>query len=323
MVFEARDWGEQMQGHRQWSRLMAGAAVLGGALLSGSVGCSNRAAVVAPVPDLAKVEEIRKAISGGGSQESAADAPAAQQPTGFATVRGRFLLEGAIPARVALNIDKETEICAPGGKTVYSESLVVDEATQGIRDVVLFADKVPAEWCHESAKPGSKTDPFVFDQKECVFLTHMAALQVSQPLKILNSDNTGHNTNMKPTKNPPMNALIPREGVVWQPKAAESQPFEANCSIHPWMSAWVLVRDNGYFAVTKPDGSFEIANLPAGVPVELKVWQEKSKFLGSVKLDEGSGEKPVTWKRGSYMVTLQPDEQREIVVKVPASAFGG
>jgi hypothetical protein len=262
--------------------------------------------------------------SSSAAAQSEASEAAAQQPTGFGTLRGRFVFEGPIPARTPLRVDKDIEICAPGGATVYSQALVIDEATKGIKDVVLFADKVPEAWCHESARPGAVTEPFVFDQKDCVFLTHVSAFQVAQPMQILNSDSVGHNTNMKPAKNPPLNALIPREGVTYQPRTAESQPFEANCSIHPWMSAWVLIRDNGYFAVSQPDGSFEIANLPAGVPIELKVWQEKAKsrFLGAVTLDEGEGAKQVTWKRGSYVVTLEPDEQREIVVTLGPDAFG-
>jgi uncharacterized protein (DUF2141 family) len=36
------------------------------------------------------------------------------------------------------------------------------------------------------------------------------------------------------------------------------------CNQHPWMRAYVNVMTNPYFAVSKPDGSFEIKNLPPG-----------------------------------------------------------
>jgi hypothetical protein len=83
------------------------------------------------------------------------------------------------------------------------------------------------------------------------------------------------------------------------------------------MSARMIVRDNPYFAVTKPDGSFEIANVPAGVPLEFRVWQEKGKFLQDVKVD-GKAEK---WSKGRLKLTLQPGEQKTMDVAVDASAF--
>jgi len=47
------------------------------------------------------------------------------------------------------------------------------------------------------------------------------------------------------------------------------------CNIHPQMSAYVLVRDNPFWARPAPDGSFEIAGLPAGSWV-LKAWHERA-----------------------------------------------
>lgn len=41
-------------------------------------------------------------------------------------------------------------------------------------------------------------------------------------------------------------------------------PVDVYCNIHPRMSASILVVPNRYFAKVKDDGSFEIANVPAG-----------------------------------------------------------
>ena len=40
--------------------------------------------------------------------------------------------------------------------------------------------------------------------------------------------------------------------------------IHVKCDVHPWMSAWVGVFDNPFFAVTQDDGKFEIKNIPAG-----------------------------------------------------------
>ena len=79
----------------------------------------------------------------------------------------------------------------------------------------------------------------------------------------------------------------------------------------------MLVRDNPYFAVTKADGTFEIANVPAGVPLEFRVWQEKSKFLQKVTVNG----KPETWNKGRIKTTLQPDQALVLDVAVDAAAF--
>jgi plastocyanin len=47
------------------------------------------------------------------------------------------------------------------------------------------------------------------------------------------------------------------------------------CNIHPQMSAYVLVRDNPFWARPAADGSFEIAEVPAG-EWALKAWHERS-----------------------------------------------
>jgi hypothetical protein len=45
------------------------------------------------------------------------------------------------------------------------------------------------------------------------------------------------------------------------------------CNIHSWMHAWIGVLDNPYFAVSKPDGTYSIQDLPPGT-YTIGVWQE-------------------------------------------------
>ncbi len=307
---------EGLKAMRWLSVLMLSAAVMSLLL----IGCGPKVRPDLP-PDADHVAKIRTGLVGSGGGDAGADGgatAAAQQPTGWATLRGRFELTGTAPSRQPLNVNKETEVCAPGGIQVLSEELVVGSNGE-IKDVVVYlTSKIPDDepWTHPSAKPGSNTEPVVFDQKQCLFLTHVVAMQVSQPLRILNSDPIGHNTNLSPRSNPGFNQIIPSgtPGVMYQPTSEESAPFPVACSIHPWMESQMLIRKNGYFAVTAEDGSFEIPNLPAGVELEFRVWQEKAKFVENVTVNGES----TKWSKGRLVLTLDPADQsqNELMVQV-------
>lgn len=243
-------------------------------LAMSTLGCSNELKLPkAKQPDLTVVKKIQAGFEVG-EAGAAAEPTSSSAPTGFATLRGTFKLQGDPPSLPVLNVDKDTNVCAPGGKTVYDQDFVFDPSTNGIANIVIYAEKVPTEWVHESAQPGNN-DEILFDQKQCIFLTRMVAMQTSQKLRALNSDPVGHNLKVAS-----FNQTIPSGGfAIYQPLKEERSPVEMNCSIHPWMKAWMITRDNGYFAVTQPDGSFEIPNLPAGVVLDLRVWQERSKAV--------------------------------------------
>src|SRR5207244_3108892 len=59
------------------------------------------------------------------------------------------------------------------------------------------------------------------------------------------------------------------------------------CNVHPWMRAYVHVAPHPFFALTKPDGSFEIKQLPAG-EYTLEAWHEKfGRKEGKISVLEG------------------------------------
>jgi hypothetical protein len=54
----------------------------------------------------------------------------------------------------------------------------------------------------------------------------------------------------------------------------EEGMFLIKCDVHPWMSAYVGVFSNPFFAVSGADGKFSIAGLPDGT-YEVEAWHEK------------------------------------------------
>jgi hypothetical protein len=216
-------------------------------------------------------------------------------------------------------VTKEQAICSVGGRAPLQETLLVDSATGGIRNIAVYLRDVGR--VHESAGPSD--EQAVFDQEYCVFLSHVFPVRVGQQVVIKNSDNTGHNTNIS-GKNK-MNPTVPAHGSIpFTPQKEEALPAKVTCSIHPWMVAYILPRENGYFAVTGENGGFEIANVPAGEELEIQVWHESATGPGGSLVVSTPEAKSLGWSnKGRFTVTLQPDEVKEVEIKVPASSFSG
>lgn len=283
--------------------------------LSLAAGCA-RPLPADPGPQLARVDEIRERILSG--SEGAEDGPAASSGTGWANIQGVFRLAGNadVPAPAKLDITKDVAACTANPAATLSERLVIDSGTGGIANVVVYARRVSR--VHESKQ--SPAQPEVeFDQKSCQFLTHVLGIQIGQTIRLLNSDPVGHNTKVtSPISANETNVTIPvGESQTFRPQRPETRPMAVNCSIHPWMSAWILPRDDGYFAVTGPDGTFEITGLPAGEKIEFQVWHESAAGSGLAVARNDLG-----WKKnGQFSVTLTENETFALEVEVPLSAF--
>ena len=276
-------------------------------------GCGGRVEL-GPVADAAAAKSIREVLLAG--KADVGEQAAAPIGTGWATIKGQFVFEGDPPPMSLYNVTTEHNICSINGKAPPQETLVVAPDSKAIKNVAVFLRD--ASRVHESANP--KTDPVEFDQKQCVFLTHVVGVTVGQSLDIKNSDPTGHNTNILGAG---FNQLIPAGGAIPYKIQKEAQvPSKVTCSIHPWMVAYMLPRKNGYFAITGADGKFEIANVPAGEPLEFQVWHEGGAAPGNGLVGDTPDAPDVKWSnRGRVAVTLQPDEVKEIKVVVPAKAF--
>ncbi|MCE9546235.1 MAG: hypothetical protein K8T25_12030 [Planctomycetia bacterium] len=266
-------------------------------------------------PNAEAAGEFRAKIVAKAAPAEGAGAADAQKATGWGTIQGTIVVVGAPPKPGVVLINKDLEVCQPGGHPVVNDNLVINPSGGGLANVAIFAQGLKGENVHESAvaKKGSEVS---FDQKTCLFLTHVATIQVGQKLKIINSDPISHNTLIR--GNPEFNqTLSPGQAVMYEPAKPMTAPAGVACSIHPWMSAYLLPRDNGYVAVTNPEGKFEIKNLPAGINLKLQLWHEALKEYGGVEIN---GQKqPLS--RGVLPIKIEPDKTTTLEIKIPASAF--
>jgi len=282
-----------------------------------TAGC-QRSDELGPVASTASAGAIREALSGGAG-ESDAGSQAAASGTGWATLKGRFVFDGSPPEMQPYNVNKDQGTCAPGGKAPLQETLIVDSASKGIKNIAVYIRKTSR--VHESAQPTEET--LEFDQKECVFLTHVFPMQIGQTMSIKNSDGVGHNTNIDGKNG--FNQTIPAgQAIDFKPQKEEAVPVSVRCSIHPWMISYLLPRENGYLAITAEDGSFEIPNVPAGEDLEFQVWHESASGPGSALVLSTPAAKELKWSsKGRFKIKLAEDEEKELEITVPAAAFGG
>jgi hypothetical protein len=251
---------------------------------------------------------MRSEFSGGAGGAAAGPADLGE-PTGWATLKGKITVVGAPPQPQALTITADAGVCAPGGKTVFSEKVVVGPGGGLKNAIVYLATEIPDDetWINPTARIQPGEEQVLFDQKECVFLSHMLGLQAGQTLLVKNSDPVGHNTKIESKSNRPENFSVGAGATTtWETTQGERAPFAVSCAIHPWMLAHMMVTPTGYFAVTNENGEFTIPNLPAGVELEFRVWHEAA---GQRISDSASGV-----SRGKFKLKLEGDKDLPIQV---------
>lgn len=208
----------------------------------------------------------------------------------WGTLKGRFVFDGPPPAGATLDVNKDLECCKVKHK---DESLVVSP-DGGIANVVVYlkTDLKKAKLGVHPDYDASADDQVVLDNHTCRFEPHVLAMRTSQKLLVKNTDDCSHNTNISPLGGGGINPLIPAGGDIEHKfNRQQNLPVPVACNIHPWMKAYVLPRENPYFAVTDADGNFEIKNVPAGADLEFQIWQESSGYVtgevGKLKIEKG------------------------------------
>ena len=172
---------------------------------------------------------------------------------------------------------KAEDVIVNGDKVQYAFVYVKDGTfSDGNKKINSFSFESPSE-------------PLLLDQAGCMYKPRVIGIQTRQRLLIANSDQTTHNVNVQAAKNEKINPSQPPG----QPPIEHSfsQPetlVPVKCNQHPWMKAYIGVLRHPFFAVTQPDGSFEIKNLPPG-EYTIEVWHERLKTQ-TQKITVASGE---------------------------------
>jgi plastocyanin len=198
-----------------------------------------------------------------------AGAPAsATTTTGVAVIKGMVKFEGAPPKGKPISMAADPSCAKQHSGTVPTLEVVTD-SKGGLENVLVFISDGLGDRTFDPPK-----EPVVISQKGCLYQPRVMAVQANQPIEVVNDDPTSHNIHPMPANNREWNKAELPGARVEEAFAREEIAIPVRCNIHPWMRGYIAVLKNPYFAVTKPDGSFDLPNLPPGT-YTVKAWHEK------------------------------------------------
>jgi len=191
---------------------------------------------------------------------------------GEGSITGTVKLSGTAPHMKAIDMSKDPFCVKQHENNPAKMENVLVSGSGGLQNVVLYISQ-GLTGNEASAVPSEEP---TFDQKGCMYVPHVLAVDVDQKFKVTSSDQTTHNIHPLPApgggnigwnKSQPPGA--PAIETSW--KAAEVA-VSVKCNIHPWMHGWHAVV-KGPYAVTDENGSYSIKNVPAG-SYTVTAWQE-------------------------------------------------
>ena len=179
-----------------------------------------------------------------------------------ATVSGRVVFTGQVPAPKLLLITKDEDVCGEGYRERHE---VTASSGGGLQGVVVFIEGIGQgkEWSDAG-------DAYTLDQRDCAFQPNLQVVPNGAELNIVNSDPVLHNIHsyeligrarrtMFNFGQPPEKGTITK---VLRPRRGNQVRLE--CDAHDFMQGWIYVADNPYYAVVAADGTFLIDGVPPG-----------------------------------------------------------
>ena len=195
-------------------------------------------------------------------KESTATPPAETKPevkvdpTTAGSISGVVHFQGTAPKQQKIDMTQDP---ACGNGPNYDESLVVNNGN--LANVFVF---VKSGLFYDVVGP-NPPGRVVITQKGCRYEPHVSAARVGQRIEIVNADDTTHNIHPMPTASKQWNeSQLPKAEPIVKTFNKPELMIPIKCNQHAWMRMYLNVVENPFFAVSGPDGTFEINGLPPG-----------------------------------------------------------
>jgi len=190
-----------------------------------------------------------------------------QDVSGGGKISGKITLNGKAPAPRKILMERNPEVCGTGEREIRE---VTVDGSGGLRHAVVYIEKIDA---------GKKWDgkPVRLNQKGCKFVEWLQIMKAKDELEVVNRDPLLHNVHayelIGNARLTIFNEAQPVQGYTYRKKIKmrHSPVMKIECDAHNFMHAYMLVLKNPYFAITAPDGSYTIDNIPAG-KYKVTVW---------------------------------------------------
>ena len=185
------------------------------------------------------------------------------------TLSGTVKFAGAPPKLEPLAVNKNRDVC---GDSKDNEALVVG-SDRGVRGSVILIEGVG------KGKKGAAD--VVLDNHKCVFVHHVSVTMPGERTRVKNSDGILHNTHGFLGKPTVFNLALPNKDQMIDITKRLTKPgvIRVVCDAHPHMSAWMIVHDSPYYAVTDERGAFKIDGIPPG-NYKVTMWHEGFRARG-------------------------------------------
>ncbi|MGL4555702.1 MAG: hypothetical protein ACRC33_31425 [Gemmataceae bacterium] len=207
----------------------------------------------------------------------AAAATAAPSALAQGSVKSQVIWsDKAIPKNEEAKVDKDKDHCLSKGQ-IRKDDIVVDPKTKGVKNVIFWLVDAKDPMKLLPTPEALKGKGVEIDQPCCAFIPRHTVILAGQKLVVKNSSPIAHNIKISGgADGPDLNIALPAGAKldVGEVKARSFPIVPYSCSIHAWMSGYLMPLPSPYYAVTDAEGRFEIKDVPAG-EYRLVGWHEK------------------------------------------------
>ncbi|MBI4179968.1 hypothetical protein HY522_11165 [bacterium] len=186
---------------------------------------------------------------------------------------------GTLRAKPPSRVTTDAHVC---GGQIEDESLVVGPKGELAHVFVELIPSVPVPAPSEfHAAP--------LDQKACRFIPHVGLARPGRPVRVFNSDGILHTISISPVA-----GLFRRQSRA-QPASVKELTLQIEksgiakivCDVHYWMTAYLVVTDNPYAAVTDTMGTSRIEGVAPGT-YTVRTWHESLNAPRDIQSDDRS-----------------------------------